>query len=48
MTIEEIMKDMYKYTKEFPIKVIPHITENQEINDIIHNYKKHSSSAHQN
>ena len=36
---------MYKYAKDFPIKIIPHITENQEINDIIHNYRK---SAHTN
>ena len=40
ITIEDIIRDMYKYAKDFPIKVIPHITENQEINDIIHNYKK--------
>ena len=31
---------MYKYSKEFPIRVIPHITENNEIHDIIHNYKR--------
>lgn len=40
MSIEQIIVDMFKYTKDFPIKVIPHITEGQEINDVIHNYKK--------
>ena len=35
---------MFKYTKDFPIKVIPHITEGKEINDVIHNYKKTKSS----
>ena len=44
ITIEEVIKDMYKYVKEFPQKVIPHITDNQEINDIIHNYKKSQSA----
>ena len=38
MTIEDVIKDMYKYTKEFPVKVIPHITHAQQINDVIHNY----------
>ena len=43
LTIEDIIRDMYKYVKDFPIKVIPHIIENEdyeEINDIIHNYKR--------
>ena len=31
---------MYEYRKEFPIKIIPHVNENKEINDIIHHYKK--------
>ena len=31
---------MYKYSKEFPVKVIPHVTEMGEINDTIHNYKR--------
>lgn len=35
---------MYKYAKEFPTTVIPHITDNEEINDIIHNYKKNTNS----
>ena len=31
---------MYRYAREFPTKVIPHCTENGDINDIIHNYKR--------
>ena len=31
---------MYKYAREFPNKIIPHITEAGEINDVIHNYKR--------
>lgn len=27
ISIEQIIVDMYKYTKDFPVKVIPHITE---------------------
>lgn len=30
---------MYRYSREFPYKIIPHITADGEINDIIHNYK---------
>ena len=37
-TIEEIIKDLYKFAKEFPHKLIPHITNSQEIVDDIHNY----------
>lgn len=33
------MKDMYKYAREFPIEAIPHISELDEIVDVIHNYK---------
>jgi len=36
---------MYKYAKEFPTKVIPHITDTNEINDIIHNYKRSSKNG---
>jgi hypothetical protein len=42
--MEDIIKDMYRYARDFPVKVIPHITENQEINDIIHNYKRSTKS----
>ena len=35
-----IVKDMYKYAREFRSDVIPHITEAGEIVDIIHNYKR--------
>jgi hypothetical protein len=31
---------MYAYSRKFPTKVIPHVTENGDINDIIHNYPK--------
>ena len=30
---------MYSYSRKFPIKIIPHVTELGEINDIIHNFK---------
>jgi hypothetical protein len=47
MTIDEIASDMNNYAKNFPKHIIPHITENQEINDLIHNYRlpKPSSKA---
>lgn len=35
----EIIKDMHKYAREFPIQVIPHTSENG-ITDIIHNYPR--------
>lgn len=38
---EEIIKDMFKFTRDFPMKVIPHVTEQGNINDILHNYKRH-------
>ena len=31
---------MYTYSRKFPIKIIPHVTELGEINDEIHNYQK--------
>lgn len=37
---EEIIKDMFGFSREFPIKVIPHVTEQGEIVDILHNYKR--------
>jgi len=36
----EIQKEMYAYCREFPVKLIPHVTETGEVNDIIHHYKK--------
>jgi len=30
------LKDLHLFVKEFPVKAIPHITENNEVNDIIH------------
>ena len=40
MEKEEIHKEMYQYRKEFPIKIIPHIDENDEIVDNVHHYKQ--------
>ena len=37
---DQIVTDMYVYSREFPTKIIPHITEIGEINDNIHNYKR--------
>jgi len=37
---ERLLEDMYSYSRKFPIKIIPHVTELGEINDIIHNYKQ--------
>ena len=37
---DEIVKDMYKYAREFPVKIIPHVSEFYGIIDNIHNYKK--------
>lgn len=37
---DQIVTDMYMYSREFPQKIIPHITEIGEINDNIHNYKR--------
>jgi len=37
---DDIIKDMYKYSRQFPVNVIPHVTEANEINDILHNYKR--------
>lgn len=39
ITVEEIAEDLRKFVERFPWDIIPHITENNEINDIIHNYK---------
>jgi hypothetical protein len=39
ITVEEIQDDLRKFVERFPWDVIPHITDNNEINDIIHNYK---------
>jgi hypothetical protein len=37
--VEEIVEDLRKYVERFNYDLIPHITENNEINDIIHNYR---------
>ena len=36
---DQLLEDMYTYSRKFPINIIPHVTELGEINDIIHNYK---------
>lgn len=33
---EEILKEMYEYRKEFPVKIIPHVTDTGEVVDLIH------------
>ena len=33
---EEILKEMYEYRKEFPVRIIPHISETDEIVDFVH------------
>jgi len=38
ISVEEILEDLKKYVEKFPYHVIPHVTKNSEINDIIHNY----------
>jgi hypothetical protein len=37
---DEIVKDMYKYARKFPVKMIPHVSEFYGIIDQIHNYKR--------
>ena len=37
---ETIMKDMLDYTHEFPVKLIPHVTDRGQIVDMIHCYKR--------
>ena len=39
LTLEDIRKDMNQYVRQFPKDILPHITETQEIVDLIHNYK---------
>ena len=43
LTIEELIRDLYKFTKEFPIEVIPHVNEDKEIVDNIHMYQRAKS-----
>ena len=30
---------MHRFEQKFPFESIPHVTDNDEINDILHNYK---------
>ena len=39
VTLEEISEDLRRFVDRFPWDIVPHITENNEVNDIIHNYK---------
>ena len=40
ISIKEILLDLFKYTKDFPAKLIPHVTSQEEVIDMIHNYKR--------
>jgi hypothetical protein len=42
---DEIIKHMHKYASKFPVTAIPHVTENNDINDILHNYKRAKPKA---
>ena len=39
VSVNEIALDMKNYAENFPFELIPHITDLNEVNDIIHNYK---------
>jgi len=39
VTLDEIQEDLRRFVDRFPWDIVPHITENNEVNDIIHNYK---------
>ena len=39
-TMEDIRADMHTYERGFDVDIIPHISENNQIIDNIHNYKK--------
>ena len=38
--MEDIRADMHKYERGFEVSIIPHMSENKEIIDNIHNYGK--------
>ena len=40
VTIEDIKQDMGTFAKQFPTDVIPHIKDNGDIKDSIHNYRR--------
>lgn len=42
INVKDIHEVLKKYIENFPYHVIPHITELNEINDIIHNYNNSS------
>ena len=33
---DEILKEMYEYRKEFPVNIIPHVSDTGEVVDLIH------------
>ena len=39
-TMEDIRADMHKYERGFEVNIIPHMNENKDIVDNIHNYGK--------
>lgn len=39
VTVDEIAEDLKKFAEHFPYDLIPHVMENNEINDVIHNYR---------
>lgn len=40
MEHDDIIKDMFKLARDFPVNVIPHITEQGDVVDILHNYDR--------
>lgn len=38
--MEDIRADMHKYERGFEVNIIPHINENKDIIDEIHNYDR--------
>ena len=39
-TLEDIRNDMNQYVKKFPKDIIPHVSEVNQVVDLIHNYPK--------
>lgn len=40
MEHDDIIKDMFRYARDFPDSAIPHTTEQGEIIDVLHNYDR--------
>ena len=45
INVPEICVLLKKYVEDFPYHIIPHITELNEINDVIHNYNNSNSGV---